>query len=76
MMDSILKYFQLDFKVYFVLLKDTKKAFDDFKNKNEWSNVFFLYVKIFILKVLFKHTLHWDKTQMSEKVQQAWCMFI
>ena len=35
MMDSILKYFQLDFKVYFVLLKDTKKAFDDFKNKNE-----------------------------------------
>lgn len=35
MMDNILKYFQLDFKVYFVLLKDTKKAFDDFKNKNE-----------------------------------------
>ena len=45
------------------LLKDTLKAFDNFKNKQKsvWSNVFW-YVKV------CKYTIHWDKTKMFKKI--------
>ena len=52
----------------FNYLKDTLKAFDDFKDKqkNEWSN-FYSYVKICIFRKCIQYTAHWDKTQMLKK---------
>ena len=46
-------------------LKDTLKAFDDFKNKPKrlWSNAFW-YVKVYILWKFIQYNTHWDKTQM------------
>ena len=49
-------------------IKDTLKAFDDFKNKQKsvWSNVFW-YVKVCIFWKCIQYTIHWDKTQMFKK---------
>ena len=46
-------------------IKDTLKAFDDFKNKQKsvWSNVFW-YVKVCIFWKCIQYTIHWDKIQM------------
>ena len=45
------------------LLKDTLRAFGNFKNKQKsvWSNVFW-YTKV------CKYTIHWDKTKMFKKI--------
>ena len=50
-------------------VKDTLKAFDDFKNKQKsiWSNVFW-YVKVWIFWRCIQYTIHWDKTQMLKKI--------
>ena len=47
----------------------TLKPYDDFKNKqkSEWSNVSFWYVKVFIFWKCIQHTIHWDKAQMLKK---------
>ena len=52
----------------FGFLKDTLKAFDDFKNKQKsvWSNVF-RYAKVCIFWKCFQYTIHWDKTKMLKK---------
>ena len=49
-------------------IKDTLKAFDDFKNKQKsvWSNVFW-YVKVCIFWKCIQYTIYWDKTQMLKK---------
>ena len=49
-------------------LKDTMKAFNDFKNKQKsvWSNVIW-YVKVCIFWKCIQYTLHWDKTLILEK---------
>ena len=49
-------------------VKDTLKAFDDFKksNKSIWSNVLW-YVKVCIFWKSIQYTIHWDKTQMLKK---------
>ena len=49
-------------------IKDTLKAFDDFKNKQKivWSNVFW-YVKLFVFWKCIRGTIHWGKTQMLKK---------
>ena len=49
-------------------IKDTLKAFDDFKNKQKsvWSN-FFWYVKVCIFWKCIQYTIYWDKTQMLKK---------
>ena len=57
-------------------LKDTLKAFDDFKNKQEssWSIVFW-YGKVFILRKYIQYTIYWDKTQMLKNIsfgQNKW----
>ena len=46
-------------------LKDTPKAFNDFKNKQKsvWSNVFW-YMKACIFWKYIQYTLPWDKTQL------------
>ena len=51
------------------ILKDTLKAFDDFKNKQKsvWSNVF-RYVKVCIIWKCVQYTIHWDKIQMLKKI--------
>ena len=53
------------FEKAFLLVKDTSKAFDDFKNKQKslWSNVFW-YVKVCIFWKCIQYAIHWDKTQM------------
>ena len=50
------------------MLKDTLKAFNDFKNKQKsvWSNFFLTCISMYILKVC-SMILHWDKTQMLKK---------
>ena len=50
------------------LIKDTLKAFGDFKNmqKSVWSNVFW-YVKLCIFWKCIQYTIHWDKTNMLKK---------
>ena len=50
-------------------LKDTMKAFNDFKNKQKsvWSNVFW-YLKICIFWKCIQYTIHWDKTHMLKRV--------
>ena len=50
-------------------LKNTLKAFDDFKNKQKslWANLFW-YVKEFIFWKCIQYTMHWDKTQMLRKI--------
>ena len=50
------------------IFKDTLKAFDDFKNKQQsvWSN-FFWHVKVCIFWKCIQYTIHWDKTQMLKK---------
>ena len=59
-------------KVSFVSLlnkvKDTMKAFDDFKNKQKsvWSSAF-RYVKECIFWKFIQYTIQWDKTQMLKK---------
>ena len=50
-------------------MKDTLKAFEDFKNKQKsvWSNAFW-YVKVCIFWKCIQYTIHWwDKTQMLKK---------
>ena len=49
-------------------IKDTLKAFDDFKNKQKsvWSNAFW-YVKVCIFWKCIQYTIYWDKTQMLKK---------
>ena len=49
-------------------IKDTPKAFDNFKNKQKsvWSNVFW-YVKVCIFWKCVQYTIHWDKAQMLKK---------
>ena len=49
------------------VLKDTLKAFHDFKNKpkNVWSKVFW-YVKVCVLWKCIQY-MHWDSTQMLKK---------
>ena len=60
---------QVDIMVSFIIiifcLKDTLKAFDNFKNKQKsvWSNVFW-YVKVCIFWKCIQYTIHWDKTKM------------
>ena len=51
------------------MLKDTLKAFSDFKNKQKSisSNVFW-YVKTCIFWKCIQYTIHWDKTQMLKKI--------
>ena len=46
-------------------LKDTLKAFDDFKNKQKivWSKIFW-YVKVCVFWKCIQSTIDWDKTQM------------
>ena len=48
-----------------VSLKDTLKAFDDFKNKQKrvWSNVFW-YIKVCIFWKCIQYTIHWDIAQI------------
>ena len=55
-----------------VLLKDTLKAFDDFKNKqkNVWNNVFW-YVEVYIFWKCIQYTTHWDKTQILKNFLRA-----
>ena len=55
-----------------VLLKDTLKAFDDFKNKqkNVWNNVFW-YVKVYIFWKCIQYTTHWHKTQILKNFLRA-----
>ena len=50
------------------ILKDTLKAFDDFKKKQKslWSNAFW-YVKVCICWKCIQYIIHWDKTQMLKK---------
>ena len=50
------------------IIKDTLKAFDDFKTKQKcvWSNVFW-YVKVYIFWKCIQYTIHWDKTEILEK---------
>ena len=50
-------------------LKNTLKAFDDFKNKQKsvWSNVF-CYVKVCILWKSVQYNIHLVKTQMLQKI--------
>ena len=48
-----------------IILKDTQKIFDDFKNKQQksvWSNVFW-YVQVCVFWKRIQYTIHWDKTQ-------------
>ena len=49
-------------------LKDTLKAFDDFKNKQKsvWSNVFW-YVKVYVFWKFIQYTIHWVNKQTLEK---------
>ena len=51
-----------------VMLHDTLKAFDDFKNKqkNVWSNVFWQ-IKVRIFWKCIQYTTQWDKKQMLKK---------
>ena len=51
--------------IFKTLVKDTLKAFDDFKNKQKkvWSNVFW-YVKVYIFWKCIQYITPWDKTQM------------
>ena len=51
------------------ILKDTLKAFNDFKNKQKcvWSNVFW-YVKVCILWKCIQYSIHWDKAQMLKQL--------
>ena len=46
-------------------LKDTPRAFSDFKNKQKsvWSNVFW-YIKAYIFWKYIQYTIPWDKTQL------------
>ena len=48
-------------------IKDTLKAFDDFKNKEKcvWRNVFW-YVKGCIFWKRIQCTIHWDKTHVKK----------
>ena len=54
---------------YGVIAKDTLAAFSDFKNnqKGVWSNAFW-YVKVCIFWNSIQYTIHWDKTQMLNKI--------
>ena len=70
---EFLMYFILELQFMFQtcvkhVLKDTPKAFDDFKNKQKsvWSNAFW-YVKVCIFWKCIQYTIHWDKTQMLKK---------
>ena len=56
------------FTFFIFFLKDTLKAFDDFKNKqkNVWSNVFW-YVKVCIFWNCGQYSIHSDKTQVLKK---------
>ena len=49
-------------------IKDTLKAFDNFKNKQKsvWSNIF-LYIKVCLFWKCIQYTIHWDKTKMLKK---------
>ena len=49
-------------------LKDTLKAFNDFKNKQNsvWSNVFW-YVKVHTFWKCIQYSIHWDRTQILKK---------
>ena len=49
-------------------IKDTLKAFDNFKNKQKsvWSNIF-LYIKVCLFWKCIQYTIHWDQTKMFKK---------
>ena len=51
------------------VLKDTPKAFDDFKNKQKsvWSNAFW-YVKVCTFWKCVQYNILWDKMQMLKKI--------
>ena len=59
---------QLHYKC-FCYIKDTLKAFDDFKNKQKsaWNNVFW-YVNVCIFWNCIHYNIHWDKTQMIKSL--------
>ena len=46
--------------------KDKLKAFDDFKNKQHISNVFW-YVKVCIFWKCIQYIVHWDKTHILKR---------
>ena len=50
------------------LHKDTLKAFDNFKNKQQKCMKYvFWYVKVSIFWKCIQYTIHWDKTQIFKK---------
>ena len=55
-----------------MLIKDTLKAFNGFKNKQKsvWNNVFW-YVKVCILLKCIQYTIHWDKIDCGAVVITA-----
>ena len=61
----------------FELLKDTLKAFADFKNKQQkCMKLCFLYLKLCLFWKCIQYTIHWDKTQIlrnfpSDKINSA-----
>ena len=54
--------------MWFNLFKDTLKAFENFKNKQEsvWVSIFW-YVKVCISWKCIQYTIHWDKIQMLKR---------
>ena len=51
--------------------KDTLKAFDDFKNKQQKCmsiSIYIVKVKVYIFWKLIQDTIQWDKIQMLEKL--------
>ena len=50
-------------------LKDTLKAFFNFGNKQQvYEVIFFWYVKVCIFWKYIQYTIHWDKTQILQKL--------
>ena len=51
------------------LLKDIRKAFGDFKNKQQkfMKAYVFWYVKVSTFWKFIQYTIHWNKTQMLKK---------
>ena len=53
-----------------IFIKDTLKAFDNFKNKQQCMKCmkwYFWYVKVCIFRKNIQCPIHWDKTQMLKK---------
>ena len=54
--------------MWFNLFKDTLKAFENFKNKQEsvWFDIFW-YIKLCISWKCIQYTIHWDKIQILKR---------